>query len=159
MTRVSAHETADERAIAGAPQGRAAEAEEHTLYEEARAVAARAYAPYSGFAVGAVVVGSSGAVQRGVNVENASYPAGVCAERVALGALVTAGERDVRTIAVATQDGRDAVPCGLCLQALAEFGDPEIVCLVGGDLRAFALHELLRSPFALSSGGDHGGDS
>jgi cytidine deaminase len=159
VTRVSAHETADERATAGAPRGRAPDATERALFDEARAVAARAYAPYSGFAVGAVVVGPSGAAQRGVNVENASYPAGVCAERVALGALVTAGEREVRTIAVATADRRDAVPCGLCLQALAELGDPEVVCLVGSDLRVFALHELLRSPFALSSGGDHGGDT
>jgi cytidine deaminase len=86
-----------------------------------------------------------------VNVENASYPAGVCAERVALGSLVTGGEREVRTIAVATADGRDVVPCGLCLQALAEFGDPLVVCRVGGDVQVFALHELLAAPFAASA--------
>ncbi|HJW75733.1 MAG TPA: hypothetical protein VJ787_08720, partial [Thermoleophilia bacterium] len=83
----------------------------------------------------------------GVNVENASFPAGLCAERVALGAAVTAGERAVTAVAVATADRRDAVPCGACLQALAEFGDPDVVCRAGGELRAFALHELLAAPF------------
>jgi len=130
--------------------GRPADAAERALYEEARAVAERAYAPYSGLAVGAVLVGSAGTRHLGVNVENASYPAGVCAERVALGALVAAGEREVCTVAVAAADGRRLAPCGLCLQALAEFGDPDIVCRLGVGLRVVALHALLTSPFVLS---------
>lgn len=129
-------------------QGRPPDATQRDLYEQAHRVAGRAYAPYSGFAVGAVVVGPLGVGRQGVNVENASYPAGVCAERVALGALVAAGEREARTVAVATADGRDVVPCGLCLQALAELGDPDIVCRVGGEVRVVALHELLTAPFA-----------
>jgi cytidine deaminase len=133
------------------PKARAPDAAQQRLYGEASAVAARAYAPYSGYAVGAVVVGPSGASHAGVNVENASYPAGTCAERVALGAMVTAGEREARTVAVATADERDVAPCGFCLQALAEFGDPDIVCRVGGEVRVFALHDLLTTPFAAPS--------
>jgi cytidine deaminase len=128
-------------------RGRAPSARERSLYGTAAEVAEGAWAPYSRFAVGAVVAGPSGTLHRGVNVENASYPAGICAERVALGAMVTAGEREARIVAVATADGRDAAPCGLCLQALAEFGDPAVVCKVGGKLRVYALSELLTTPF------------
>jgi len=131
--------------------GRAADRVQRELYEEARVAARHAYAPYSRFFVGAMAEGASGARWRGVNVENAAYPAGVCAERVALGALVAGGEREVRTIAVATADGRDVAPCGLCLQALAELGDPDVVCRVGGQVRVFALHELLAAPFTSSA--------
>ena len=74
----------------------------------------------------------------GVNVENAAYPAGLCAERVALGAFVTAGERELRVVAVAAAGGRDAQPCGVCLQALSEFGDPDVVRRTGGELRVIA---------------------
>ena len=109
---------------------------ERLLFQEAVTVAERAYAPYSGFAVGAVAVGPSGRSHHGVNVENASYPAGLCAERAALAALVAFGERELRYVAVAAADGRDCLPCGLCLQALSEFGDPEIVCAAGGGGRA-----------------------
>ena len=100
---------------------------ERLLFQEALTVAGNAYAPYSGFAVGAVVVGPSGRSHHGVNVENASYPAGLCAERAALAAMVAFGERSLRYVAVAAVDGQDCLPCGLCLQALAEFGDPAIV--------------------------------
>jgi cytidine deaminase len=131
--------------------GRAPDREQRELHEAARGVARHAYAPYSRFSVGAVIEDASGGRWRGVNVENASYPAGLCAERVALGALVTGGAREVRTIAVATADGRDVVPCGLCLQALAEFGDPAVVGQIGGDVLVFALHELLAAPFAPSA--------
>jgi cytidine deaminase len=133
--------------------GRAPSGTELLLHGSAEAVAERAWAPYSRFAVGAVVVGPSGRSYAGVNVENAAYPAGMCAERVALGALVTAGERAARTVAVAAAGGRDVAPCGLCLQALAEFGDPSIVCRVGGEVRVFALHDLLTAPFATATGG------
>ena len=64
-------------------------------------MADHAYAPYSGYAVGAVVVGPSGRSHHGANVENAAYPAGLCAERAALAALVTSGERELRYVAVA----------------------------------------------------------
>jgi cytidine deaminase len=138
--------------------GRAADAAETELFEAARRAARHAYAPYSGYAVGAVVVGPSGLAHAGVNVENASYPAGLCAERAALAALVAAGEREVRVAAVAAGGGDDCLPCGLCLQALAEFGDVVVVARSGGAVRAVRLHELLAAPFRLErTGGDSAG--
>ena len=73
---------------------------ERLLFQEAVTVADHAYAPYSGYAVGAVAVGPSGRSHHGANVENASSPAGLCAERAALAALVTFGERQLRYVAV-----------------------------------------------------------
>ncbi len=127
---------------------RAPELAERLLFQEALTVAERAYAPYSGFAVGAVAVGPSGRSHHGVNVENASYPAGLCAERAALAALVVFGECELRFVAVAAADGSDCLPCGFCLQALAEFGDPEIIGRADGDVRVTRLRELLTRPFA-----------
>jgi len=131
---------------------RAPEPAERLLFDEAATLAARAYAPYSGFSVGAVVVGPSGRGHHGVNVENASYPAGLCAERAALAAMVLFGERTLRTVAVAAVEGRDCLPCGLCLQALAEFGDPAIVARLGGEVRVVQLRDLLTAPFAGEAG-------
>ena len=127
--------------------GRPAGEAERELLREAATAASRAYAPYSGFSVGAVAVARSGRRAVGVNVENASFPVGQCAERVALGSLVTAGERELVTVAVAAAAGTDLLPCGACLQALSEFGDPRIVAYVGGKATVFLLHELLRAPF------------
>ncbi len=136
---------------------RAADLAERLLFQEATTLAARGYAPYSGMAVGAVVVGPSGRSHHGVNVENASYPAGLCAERAALAAMVACGERTLRYVAVAASSGGDCLPCGFCLQALAEFGDPLIVARVGGELRVQLLSELLTAPFALGAGDEPGG--
>ncbi len=82
-----------------------------------------------------------------MNVENAAYPVGLCAERAALAALVAAGERELSIVVVAAGDGSDCLPCGMCLQALAEFGDPVIVVQIAGTLRAVSLHDLLTAPF------------
>ena len=90
------------------------------LVEKARAARANAYAPYSRYAVGAALRSANGLIYTGANVENASYPVGLCAERVALFSAVAAGERKFLSIAVVTADG--AAPCGACRQALAEFG-------------------------------------
>ncbi|MCX6374146.1 MAG: cytidine deaminase [Actinobacteria bacterium] len=121
------------------------------LFQEAVSLVEKAYAPYSGFAVGAVVAGPSGRSHHGVNVENAAYPAGLCAERAALAAMVVSGERSARYVAVAATGGQDCLPCGLCLQALAEFGDPAIVARLAGEVRVMLLSDLLPAPFA---GGD-----
>ena len=129
--------------------GQPADAAGRELFAAAREVAGRAYAPYSGYRVGALAVGPSGERQAGVNVENAAYPAGLCAERAALAALVTAGERELLVVAVASADGSDCLPCGMCLQAMAEFGDPLIVAQAGGQVRVVRLRELLTVPFAL----------
>ncbi|MEZ5126392.1 MAG: cytidine deaminase [Thermoleophilia bacterium] len=132
--------------------GRPADAAEERALGAALLMAERAYAPYSGFRVGAVIVDAAGSEYRGVNVENASYPAGLCAERAALAALIAAGGRRPLLVAVAAASGDDCLPCGVCLQALAEFGDPTIVARVGGAPRAIPLHELLTAPFAHASG-------
>jgi cytidine deaminase len=129
---------------------------ERLLFQEAFTVAERAYAPYSGYAVGAVVVGLSGRSHHGVNVENASYPVGLCAERAALAAMIVHGERQLRYIAVAAADGSDCLPCGMCLQALGEFGDPEIVARSGGDLQVLRLCDLLTKPFESRGAGTDG---
>ncbi len=79
-----------------------------------------AYAPYSNYAVGAALLTASGGIFQGVNVENAAYPTGICAERSAVFAAVSKGERSFRAIAVVTEDG--GTPCGSCRQVLSEFG-------------------------------------
>ncbi len=140
------------------PRGREPDLGERLLFQEAVTVAERAYAPYSGFRVGAVAVGPSGRSHHGVNVENASYPVGVCAERAALAAMVVFGERRARYVAVAAADGVDLLPCGMCLQALAEFGAPEVIARLDGGVRVFALAELLPAPFAGSGGASPGGE-
>ena len=96
----------------------------------ARAVAVRrhAYAPYSKYAVGAALLGQSGAVYEGVNVENAAYPSSICAERSAVFSAVSSGERDYAAVAVASENGGS--PCGACRQVLAEFGLDITVLLV-----------------------------
>lgn len=94
--------------------------ERSELIRSARLSRGNAYAPYSRYTVGAALLSESGVLYRGANVENAAYPNGLCAERVALFSAVAAGERNFRGMAVVTQDG--GFPCGACRQALAEFG-------------------------------------
>ena len=80
----------------------------------------RAYAPYSQYAVGAALLGKSGRVYVGCNVENASYPLCMCAERATVFKAVSEGERNFQALAVVTSNGGS--PCGSCRQVLAEFG-------------------------------------
>ena len=79
-----------------------------------------AYAPYSGYAVGAALLTKTGEIFTGVNVENAAYPTGTCAERVAVFKAVSEGKKDFEAIAVASSNG--GTPCGACRQVLSEFG-------------------------------------
>ena len=107
----------------------------------------RAYAPYSGYLVGAAVLAADGTVVTGCNVENASYGATICAERVALTAAVAQGLREFTAIAVVTQNG--GAPCGMCRQVMAELG-PEMAVYIGdgqGRYRATTVSESLPAMF------------
>jgi cytidine deaminase len=109
----------------------------------------RAYAPYSGFRVGAAVL-AGGKVFPGANVENASYGVTLCAERVAVAAAVVAGARRLDAVAVASGTEEPTPPCGVCLQTLAELGAPSLpVLLVGARGRRVetTLGELLPRAF------------
>lgn len=88
----------------------------HNLKRHAVAAKATAYCPYSNFRVGAVLLTKAGAYIPGANVENAAYPVGTCAERVAFGKAVTEGHRDFKAVAVATDISPPASPCGMCRQ-------------------------------------------
>ena len=101
--------------------------DEQQLIARAAEARQRAYAPYSGFPVGAALLGKSGRIYTGCNVENASYPLAICAERVALFKAVSEGEREFVAIAVVTASG--ASPCGACRQVLTEF-EPDMQVLV-----------------------------
>jgi cytidine deaminase len=102
-----------------------------SLARSARAARRRAYAPYSGFRIGAAVL-AAGRVHAGANVENASYGLTICAERAAVAGAVAAGARRVDAIAVASGTDEPTPPCGMCLQTLAEFAGPSLpVVLVG----------------------------
>ena len=114
----------------------------------------RAHAPYSGFRVGSALVTGSGTIYSGCNVENRSYGATICAERVALGSAVAAGDPTPAAIVVITDTSPPSLPCGLCLQALSEFSSPDLpINLVNpaGESRQFRLGELLPHPFVLPS--------
>jgi len=119
-----------------------------TLIQTAREVRRWAYAPYSHYPVGAALLTASGRIYDGVNVENAAYPATMCAERVAVFKAISQGEREFRAIAVVTENGGS--PCGSCRQVLAEFGLDIAVLIAdaaGNLLAELPLSELLPQAF------------
>lgn len=121
------------------------------LIAEAAACRLRAYAPYSGFLVGAALLCANGRVFTGCNVENSSYGLTICAERSAIAAAVAAGEQDYRAIAVVTDSDAPASPCGACRQVLVEFSPDMTVILanIAGSRRTFTARELLPELFRL----------
>ncbi len=120
------------------------------LIELANEARRRAYAPYSRYAVGAALRTRSGRVYTGANIENASYPAGVCAERVAVFKAVSEGEREFEVLALVTNNGGS--PCGICRQVLAEFGLETVVLIANQAnalVRVTSVGELLPEAFHL----------
>ena len=118
------------------------------LLAAARAVAERAYAPYSHLRVGAAVIGTSGTLYTGANVENAAFPSTLCAEAVAIGHAVSSGERAIVSIAVVSPDLPSIYPCGQCRQRMSEF-DVQRVLVEGpdGEPEPHSLQELLPGRF------------
>jgi cytidine deaminase len=118
------------------------------LIQVARNTRRWAYAPYSNYPVGAALLTTSGRIYDGVNIENAAYPNGICAERVAVFKAVSEGELQFEALVVATHNG--GTPCGACRQVLAEFGTGTLVLIVdetGKILQETSVQELLPSAF------------
>ena len=117
------------------------------LLDLARKARKRAYAPYSHYKVGAALLGKSGTVYTGCNVENASYGHTVCAERTAVLKAVSEGEIEFEAIAVVTRNGGS--PCGACRQVLSEFS-PELIIFIADtdrEYRTTTLKQLLPDSF------------
>lgn len=120
------------------------------LIAAAQAARARAYAPYSGFAVGAALLDDEGRIHAGCNVENAAYPQGQCAEASAIGQMVLGGGRRLRAVLVLADAPEPVTPCGGCRQRLREFGSADTPVIVAGPQgvrQRFTLGELLPASF------------
>ncbi|KJX95834.1 cytidine deaminase like protein [Zymoseptoria brevis] len=123
-----------------------------SLQDKCTEAKARAYCPYSKFRVGAALLLSNGTIVQGANVENAAYPVGTCAERVAIGTAVVQGAKkgDIRAIAVATDISPPASPCGMCRQFIREFCEPSCPILMydkNGKSIVMTLDQLLPMSF------------
>ena len=128
------------------------------LHKLALEAATHAHAPYSDFPVGAAIRTASGRVFTGVNVENAAYPEGTCAEAGAIAAMVAAGETRIAAVAVIGDGPEPVSPCGGCRQKIAEFAPPGVdvtMANLRGDTLTLKIEELL--PFAFAKAQMEGG--
>jgi cytidine deaminase len=126
----------------------------HSLMDAAREAARTAYAPYSGFLVGAAILTENGAVHAGCNVENASYGLTICAERNAATSMVAADgeDRRIKAVAIASPNAAPCFPCGACRQVLREFGCGDVVVEdASGALRRYPFEEILPNSFGPES--------
>ncbi len=123
----------------------------HSLMRIAREAAGRAYAPYSGFPVGAAILTEGGTVFAGCNVENSSYGLSVCAERGAAMSMVASADgpldREIRAVAVYGEKAAPCFPCGACRQFLREFRCKEVVLEDASGLRRYPFEEILPNSF------------
>ena len=118
------------------------------LITHAKKARERAYAPYSGFSVGAAALAADGRVFSGCNIENASYGLTNCAERTAIFKAVSEGVREIAALAVVADGTLPCSPCGACRQVMAEFHVPRILMAnLAGDTREMPLEALLPSAF------------
>ena len=109
-----------------------------------------AYAPYSNYPVGALIVTKNGNTYSGCNVENASYPLGNCAEAAAIASMVLSGEKNIKMIYVMSQNDQGGCPCGGCRQRIREFSDIDtqvILCSPSGVQQRLLLADLLPNSF------------
>ena len=116
----------------------------------AKRAAEKAYAPYSGFHVGAAIVTEGGAIYAGCNVENASYGLAICAERNAAAAMALANpeDREIKSVAISSPDAAPCFPCGACRQVLREFNCKEVLVEEPGDgIRRYPFEEILPNSF------------
>lgn len=121
-----------------------------SLRDAARHVRNNAYAPYSGFKVGAAIVGSNGEIYAGVNVENVAYPEGTCAEAGAIAHMVANGVTQLREVYVVADSQEPVAPCGGCRQKLAEFGRADVkvtLATLDGNEFVTTIGELLPGAF------------
>ncbi|MDO5398860.1 MAG: cytidine deaminase [bacterium] len=121
---------------------------EQELLKRAQDIMQRAYSPYSSFKVGAALLSKTGKIYVGCNFESAAFGAGVCAERIALGSAIVNNENEFVAIAVCGNNS-PTYPCGICRQALLEFGDIDVICS-NSDLtivKTYKLSELLPYSF------------
>lgn len=128
---------------------------ERELFQKAYQAKEKAYAPYSRFRVGAALLTVSNRVYTGVNIENASFGATICAERTAVCKAVAEGERKITAIAISSDRDEFIYPCGICRQVLAEFGTPEMKVICGnskGEFQIYNLEELLPHSFTSFKG-------
>lgn len=120
------------------------------LYALAKKVRENAYAPYSGFKVGAALFSKSGKIYVGCNVENASYGLTICAERAAIYNAISRGERAFKAIVICADETNPVPPCGACLQVMAEFGDFDVFSFnLKGKFLQMRLSDLLPYTFRL----------
>lgn len=122
------------------------------LLEKARSVLDNSYSPYSGFKVAAAALGEDGNIYTGVNIENISYPAGICAERTAIFKAVSEGAEKIRKIAIVSSSGDLTYPCGICRQVMSEFMEKNseiILRTADNSVKVFTLNDIL--PFAFDS--------
>ncbi|MCP4953738.1 MAG: cytidine deaminase, partial [Proteobacteria bacterium] len=120
------------------------------FFPQLEALLKNAYAPYSNFPVAAIIKGASGKIYSGVNVENAAYPQGWCAEASAIAAMVSSGETEIFELAVMAKSDEICTPCGGCRQKIREFAsqDLKIFCFGPNGLKAtYTLGELLPYSF------------
>ena len=124
-----------------------------TLFDAARAAWEKAYAPYSGFRVGAAIRTADGRVHAGCNVENVAYPEGTCAEAGAIAAMILAGGGQIVEILVVADSPDPTPPCGGCRQKLAEFAAPDtpvILADLAGERLRTTVADLLPGAFTLN---------
>ena len=121
------------------------------LYEKALIARENAYAPFSGFKVGAALLTEEGEIYTGVNIENSSYGATICAERTAFVKAISEGHRKFKAMAITAGEEQEALPCGICRQFMYEFS-PEMEIITGTDvnkLNVTTLEKLLPGGFRL----------